>query len=59
MPSSRIFEDKKLPQQLLIRFVEKRSLKFNFFDDTDAQSIASTKTYDERKRDWETVASQA
>ncbi len=57
MPSSRIFEEKKLPQQLLIRFVEKRNLKFHFFDDSDALSIASTKTYDERKREWETVAS--
>ena len=40
-------------------YLERKSLKYSFIDDFETQSIASTKTYDERRREWDIVANQA
>jgi len=59
MPSSRLFKGKKMPVSLLVKYLDRRSLKYSFIDDFETKSIASTKTYDERRREWDTIASQA
>ena len=59
MPSARVFEDKKMPISLAIKYLDSKNLKYSFIDNYESKSKASTKTYEERLIEWELIASQA